>query len=169
MKYSGIIQELKRNRDVFHVLLKGIPKEEFLWKPQSDKWSLLEIICHLYDEEREDFRARTRHVLENSTDPLPSINPAEWVQERKYIQQDYTESLNKFLNEREQSVEWLQSLISPQWDNYFNHQKFGKMTAKMFLSNWLAHDYLHIRQIVKLKFDYLKQKTDETLAYAGSW
>ncbi len=43
------------------------------------------------------------------------------------------------------------------------------MTAKMFLSNWLAHDYLHIRQITKLKYDYLKQLTNEDLNYAGNW
>jgi hypothetical protein len=73
------------------------------------------------------------------------------------------------LAEREQSVKWLQSLTNPKWDNVHEHSKFGKMTAKMFLSNWLAHDYLHIRQITKLKYDYLKQLTNEDLDYAGNW
>jgi hypothetical protein len=43
------------------------------------------------------------------------------------------------------------------------------MTAMLFLSNWLAHDYLHIRQIIKLKFDYLEKMTGEGLSYAGDW
>jgi len=43
------------------------------------------------------------------------------------------------------------------------------MTASMFFSNWLAHDYLHIRQITRLKYDYLKQLTNEDLSYAGTW
>lgn len=169
MKHTAIIQELSRNRDVFKELLTGLTEEEYLWKPKPEKWCLLEIVCHLYDEEREDFRTRTRHVLENPMKPLSPIDPSGWVQERAYIRQNYANTLAKFVKERDQSVEWLQTLTSPKWDNAFKHPKFGQMTAKMFLSNWLAHDYLHIRQILKLKFGYLKQLTDETLTYAGEW
>ena len=169
MNYSTIIHELSKNRGVFKELLTGLTEEEYLWKSDPGKWCLLEIICHLYDEEREDFRARTSLVLEIPTKPLPPIDPAVWVQERAYIKQDYADKLEMFMEERRHSIEWLQSLQSPKWDNAYSHPKFGQMTAKMFLSNWLAHDYLHIRQILKLKFDYLKRLTDENLTYAGDW
>ncbi len=43
------------------------------------------------------------------------------------------------------------------------------MTAKMFLSNWLAHDYLHLRQILDLKFNYHKLLSGDSLTYAGKW
>lgn len=141
----------------------------YLWKPSPEKWCLLEIVCHLYDIEREDFRARTKHLMESTTAPLPSVDPQGWVETRSYIQQNYHDKLNDFLMEREQSIKWLQSLSNPKWENVYEHPKFGKMTAKMFLSNWLAHDYLHIRQITKLKYDYLKQLTNEDLNYAGNW
>lgn len=169
MNYSTIIHELTRNREVFKGLLFGLTDKEYLWKPLPEKWNSLEIICHLYDEEREDFRARTRHVLENPTELLPPINPQGWVEEREYSQQDFSETLAKFLKARQQSIEWLKSLQSPKWDNAYEHPKFGQMTAKMFLSNWLAHDYIHIRQILKLKFGYLKQQSGEGLTYAGNW
>ncbi len=169
MNYIKVIEELEKNRVIFKVLLSGLTKEEYLWRTSSEKWCLLEIVCHLYDEECEDFRARTKHVLETPTKPLPSIDPVGWVIERKYIQKDYINLLDNFLKEREESIKWIQSLSSPKWGNAYNHPKFGQMTAKMFLSNWLAHDYLHIRQILKLKFDYLQQLTDETLVYAGDW
>lgn len=169
MNYNEIINGLKENKNVFKTLLSELTEEKYLWKPNPDKWCLLEIVCHLYDEEREDFKARTRHVLETPTAPLPPIDPQRWVDERRYIKQNYTDKLNEFLAEREQSVKWLQSLTNPNWDNAYEHQKFGKMSAKMFLSNWLAHDYLHIRQIIKLKYDYLKQLNNEDLNYAGNW
>ena len=169
MDHNKIIQELHRNQNVFKSLLIGVEKEEYLWKSKPEKWCLLEIVCHLYDEEREDFRARVVHVLKNLELPLLPIDPVGWVQERKYIQQNYDEVLNNFLTERERSVTWLQSLTDPKWDNAYHHPKFGEMTAKMFLSNWLAHDYLHIRQIIKLKFNHLKQVSGEPLTYAGEW
>ena len=169
MDYNKIITELERNKDVFSKLLSGLPKAQYLWKANPEKWCLLEICCHLHDEEREDFRTRTKYVLENPHLPLPTFDPAKWVMDRAYIQQDFDRVLDNFLKEREKSVEWLQSLISPKWDNAFNHPKFGKMTAALFLTNWLAHDYLHMRQILNLKFDYLDQLTKEPLTYAGNW
>lgn len=169
MNHIEITQELERNQAAFKALLTGISKAETLWKPLPDKWCLLEIVCHLRDEEIEDFRARTRHVLETPSDPMPPINPSGWVQERSYITQDYSGVLARFINEREQSIQWLQSLSSPKWDNAYIHKTLGPMSANLFLNNWLAHDYLHIRQILNLKYAYLKQTTGETLEYAGGW
>lgn len=169
MTNSKIIIELQKNRNAFENLLKGLSKEEYLWKQAPDKWCLLEIVAHLYDEEREDFRARLNHVLENKSGPLPPADPVSWVHDRKYIQKSYSETLTDFLLERELSIKWLLSLSDPNWNNVHNHPKVGLITAKMFLVNWLAHDYLHIRQIVKLKFDYLASTTNERLDYAGTW
>ena len=169
MNHSAIIHQLTHNLEVFKSLLSEQSKEVYLWKPYPDKWCLLEIVCHLYDEEREDFRARVKHVLENPELPLPSIDPAGWVKERKYMEQDYEEKLDAFLKERKQSAGWLQSLDNPGWTNAYMHPKFGEMPAQLFLANWLAHDYLHFRQITGLKYQYLRAHSEESLDYAGAW
>ncbi len=167
--YTSIIRSLERNKKIFIALLIELPSEEYLWRQAPGKWSLLEILCHLRDEEVEDFRTRVRYVLEDPSQTLPPIDPVGWVQERKYIEQNYRTVLNSFIDERERSVNWLRSLTEPKWDNSFLHPKFGPMSAKLFLSNWLAHDLLHIRQINKLRFDYLKHISTEDLSYAGNW
>jgi len=169
MNYSSIFQELQRNRQAFLDLLSGMTKEEYLWKPEPAKWCLLEIICHLYDEEREDFRARLKQVLETPELPFPPIDPQKWVLERNYIEQDFETMLNKFSEERKQSVSWLKSLTSPKWKNAYIHPKFGAISGNLLLSNWLEHDYLHCRQILTLKHLYLKHHSGENLAYAGNW
>jgi DinB family protein len=169
MSPDRIIEELAKNKVIFKELLTGLGKEEYLWRQDPKKWCALEIICHLYDEEREDFRARTKHVLKNPELGLKPFDQLAWIEDRKYIEQNYTETLSKFLKEREQSVVWLKSLKTPDWNRAINHPKFGEMSAKTFLVNWLAHDYLHIKQILKLKFDYLQIKTGKSLDYAGNW
>ncbi len=169
MNHLKIIRELARNRDVFKHLLSGLDEEEYLWKPDPDKWCLLEIICHLHDEEKEDFRTRTKIVLESPEGPLPRIDPVGWVLERNYIGQDFKNMLSNFLRERDESLSWLRSLTSPNWDNAYQHPKFGAMSAKLYLSNWLAHDYMHIRQINRTKYSYLQQWTGEAMTYAGNW
>jgi len=169
MQANQIIQQLDKNAATFTELLDNVSKEQYLWKPSPDKWCLLESICHLYDEEREDFRYRVQHVLEQPTVPLPSIDPEGWVIQRDYIRQDYYEKLAAFLAERSQSIEWLQRLENPSWENTYHHNHFGPMSAKYFLTNWLAHDYLHFRQITRLKYQYLQHYADHSLEYAGSW
>jgi len=169
MKPQHIIQELSKNTAIFKGLFKDIEKSAYLWKSCPTKWCLLEIICHLYDEEREDFRTRTKQVLENPELSLPPFDPVKWVKERNYIEQNYNEMLDKFINERQQSIDWLQSLKNPQWNNTHQHPKLGALSANMFLANWLAHDYLHIRQINNLKYNYLMQFSGESLVYAGNW
>ncbi len=170
MDHQSIIDQLSFSGRTFEALLRANSKEEIEWRPAENKWCLLEIACHLYDEEREDFRARLKHVLEIPSEKLPSIDPVGWVASRNYMEQNFEEVVKKFLNERTQSVEWLNSLESPNWKNAFNHHKFGPMSAEMFLANWLAHDYLHIRQIVRTRYQYLKATASEvTLAYAGDW
>ncbi|MDB5014508.1 MAG: DinB family protein [Daejeonella sp.] len=167
MNHHTVIQELSSNRGTFKTLLQGLNPEQFLWKTTPEKWCLLEIVCHLNDEETEDFRARTKHALDNIQAELSPIDPQGWVLQRNYMQQSYTQVLNRFLYKRVESVGWLSSLENPEWKNTVNHHEVGVMTAEMFLANWLAHDYLHIRQILKLKYDYLNQSLDGTLAYAG--
>lgn len=167
--HQAIIKELERNRGVFYHLLSNKSPEEYLWRPAPDKWNLLEITCHLYDEEREDFRARLQHVLETPTSPMPPINPVTWVVERDYAGQDFDTMVSKFLEERENSLAWLSSLVSAPWENVYQHPTLGPLTAKKFLSNWLAHDYLHVRQINRYNYGYLQQQVMEDLSYAGEW
>ncbi len=162
-----IIEDLRRNRTIFSNLLTGIPKPEHSWKPASDKWCLLEVVCHLFDEEQMDFKFRMKHVLEHPGKELPKMDPLSWVKDHDYMGQDYESMLEKFLRERDASLEWLGKLGEVDWNSSWTHPKYGPLKAKMFFANWLAHDYLHIRQIMKIKHQYLQHITGEELKYAG--
>jgi len=167
MDINPVISELEKNKIIFKSLFENLPADFYLWREAGDKWNLLEILCHLYDEERDDFRTRVKGTLENPTVPLPPIEPGKWVTSRKYSEQNYNEKLNDFLSERDSSIDYLKHLQNPQWDNEYIHPKFGGMRAKMFLYNWLAHDYLHIRQIIRVKYNYFRNVSGEGFDYAG--
>ncbi len=169
MNLSIITTALERNGKVFESLLSGIDKETYMWKPSADKWCLLEIVCHLYDEEREDFRARVKHVLETPEKSFPPFDPISMVKTRNYIKQNYHEMVTNFLSERTFSVDWLGSLTAPKWENASTNPRLGPMSGWLLLNNWLAHDYLHFRQITRLKYQFLQSQSGEDLSYAGVW
>lgn len=169
MKADMIIQQLEANRLVFQSLLTGREADEYNFKPDPQSWSILEILCHLLDEEREDFRTRVRNTLTTPLKQPPPIDPVGWVMSRNYAKQLYTERLESFMTERRSSVKWLKSLDNPSWNNSFKHPVAGAMTAYSLLANWLAHDYHHIRQINRRLYEYLKEKSKANLGYAGEW
>ena len=169
MKTGTIIQQLEANRLVFQSLLTGKEPEEYNFKPDAQSWSLLEIVCHLLDEEREDFKTRVKNTLISPLKQPPSIDPVGWVTSRNYAKQVYNERLEAFLTERKLSVKWLKTLGDASWNNSFVHPVAGEMTAFSLLANWLAHDYHHIRQINRRMYEYLKKKSNANLSYAGDW
>lgn len=168
MDHHFIIRSLASNKKVFHDLLTNKSKSEYLWKPHAEKWCLLEIVCHLFDEEREDFRTRVKHTLESPNTLLPPIDTVGWVTSREYMEQDYEQMVAEFLNERTASVNWLNALLKPNWTNSYKHAELGSLSAEHFLANWLAHDLLHFRQIIKLQFQFLQSNTHIDLTYAGN-
>src|SRR6185369_6640354 len=103
MNLQYFIQRFSNNRGVFESLLRDVGLEQARWKPTADKWSMLEVVNHLYDEEREDFRQRLQLTLKNPEQAWPAINPRGWVVERSYNERELGKSLQDFLAERENS------------------------------------------------------------------
>ena len=162
-----IITQLKKNKTVFAGLLIDLSIKECIWKYNPKKWCLLEVICHLVDEEIEDFRTRVKTTLETPCVLPPPIDSVGWVKQRNYIDQNFQRKVKEFLTERTKSIAWLLTLENPKWNNSYHHQKSGTLSAHLFLSNWLAHDYLHIRQILNIKFEYLKHISGQKKNHAG--
>ncbi|WP_187388285.1 DinB family protein [Seonamhaeicola marinus] len=164
-----IIVKLQQNQSVFKAILEGVTEQQYLWRPQPDKWNLLEIVCHLLDEEILDFKYRTKHTLEHPNTQAPGIDPEGWVLKHDYASKDYNTTLERFLEERTTSIAWLRTLEHANWENVYQHPQLGPITAKEFLNNWLAHDYLHLRQINRYHYLYFKANSDTSIDYAGNW
>ncbi|MGW9685623.1 DinB family protein [Flagellimonas sp. 2504JD1-5] len=169
MDVSKVINQLEQNRKVFYDMLSGLPSDFVTWKPNPKGWCALEIVCHLIDEEKQDFRTRVQHALENPKKPLVPIDPPRWAITNNYLGQDFASKLDEFCVERKKSIHWLRNLKGPDWENKVNHPELGQITALSFLNNWLAHDYHHLRQINNLKYYYHKENSGDPLTYAGKW
>jgi len=169
MNLDYFIERFSNNCGVIESLLRDVSADQVRWKPSPDKWSMLEVINHLYDEEREDFRQRLELTLANPTQSWPPIDPRGWVVNRGYNVRELDKSLNNFLAERENSLTWLQQLSSPNWENS-NDGPNGHLAAGDLLASWLAHDFLHIRQLTRLHWQYVGANAQPyQTTYAGPW
>jgi len=170
MDLSYCSTRLRRSAAAIVALAEGVTPEQARWKPTSEEWSLLEVICHLHDEEREDFRHRLDLTLHHPEADWSPINPAGWVTERAYNQRDLQAMATAFMQERDRSLTWLEGLSHPDWSAARTHPVAGKMTASDVLGAWVAHDHLHLRQLNELHWQWLATQVDAlSLEYAGGW
>ena len=119
MEFKTLYQELVNSTEMIRALLAGIKQEESQIKPDPESWSMLEVVCHLFDEEREDFREHLDFILHRQHEEWHGIDPQGWVAERKYNQQNFSEMQEKFFAERRTSLEWLKDLSEADWETTY--------------------------------------------------
>lgn len=169
MKHLAIARQLGQNGETIRCIVEGISFDQARWKPTAQDWSILEVINHLYDEEREDFRTRLDYALHRPGEEAPPIDPVGWVTARSYNQRELAASVQNFLAERQRSIAWLEGLTAPAWEKSFKRPQF-ELKAGDLLSSWLAHDFLHLRQLVELHYAWIKANSAPyVLDYAGDW
>ena len=169
MNLDHFTAQMTNNAESIRSMIEGISDEQAGWKPDPDSWSILEVINHLYDEEKEDFRVRLDIILHQPDQPWPPIDPAGWVVERQYNQRELQESVDNYLRERQASLGWLNQLDSPDWEAAYE-APFGEIKAGDMFTSWVAHDLLHIRQLVELHWAYLMNLSKPYRSdYAGNW
>lgn len=165
-----IIRQLTGNAEAMRALVQTISDEQAQWKPNPETWSMKEVMEHVYNEERIDFR---KHLKEMLSDP-----PQLWGEFRheEYVSvEDCCQALEGFLTEREASIAWLKALKSPDWDTA-SQAPFGPagdvlvFSAGDVLASWVAHDFLHMRQMIELLYAWNeKQVSPYSVQYAGGW
>lgn len=151
-------------------MVSGMSDEQWRWKPGADDWSMLEVVAHLADEERHDFRTRLDILLHRPDDEMPPIDPQGWVTSRGYNGRDPGEVLADFLIERERSLTWLRGLADPDWQRSVVSPSGRPFHAGDMAVSWAAHDLLHLRQLVELHWAWnARHAKPFDVTYAGDW
>lgn len=170
MDASVIIPRFAALLPAVDALIDGISDADARWQPPSGAWSIVEIVCHLADEEVKDFGARLRATLEDPTRPWVPIDPEGWARDRGYRDRSLHTERNRLRAARGETVRWLATLAGVDWSVVHHHPTLGPMSAGDLLASWAAHDLLHIRQITKRRYELVtRDAAPFAPAYAGTW
>jgi hypothetical protein len=164
-----IIRQMTANAQAIRALLENISTEQAAWKPDPQTWSMNQVMEHVYNEERIDFRQHIREMFKNPPMEWGTLKEASWLQVV-----DCQQSLEGFLKEREASIGWLQSLDKPDWEvsstAQFGPSEVLTLSAADVLVSWVAHDHLHLRQMNELLYAWNEhQAAPHSVQYAGGW
>lgn len=139
-------RELARLPDVLQSLLGGLDADAWRVRPVPAEWSAVEIVCHLRDEDLEDFGARVRVVLE-AGERFSPIDPERWALERRYAEEDPATAMTALRAARAASLALLSSATPDRIARAVEQPRLGRMSGADLVAAWVAHDRLHLAQL----------------------
>jgi len=167
---ANVAARLEAGARALDALVGNVDPELARFRTFPGKWSIVEIVGHLYDEEKLDFRVRIDFMLHRPGERWPAIDPEGRVREENYQDRALDVVLAAFMEERRHSLVWLAGLRDADWSSAHRHDTLGEFTAASMLAAWAAHDLLHLRQIECVLHAHLAGLTrPNRLDYAGTW
>jgi hypothetical protein len=147
---STLLSETRRELARFPTLLDGLVADlspaRWRARPAPDEWAPVEILCHLRDEEAEDFGARVRVILEGGA-RFTAIDPEGWATARRYHDADPAIALAAFRALRAANLALLAG-AAPERLAVSGESPSGlRLSGLDLLVAWVTHDGLHLRQL----------------------
>ena len=137
---------LARLPDLLHGMVDDLDAAAARVRPVAYEWSPVEILCHLRDEEREDFGMRLRAILDGRKEFAP-IDPEGWVAARGYGQASLKQVLTEICDARGATLEFLATVAPERLRASVAHRRLGTLSGLDLLVAWVAHDRLHLAQL----------------------
>ena len=132
--------------------LKGVPKKLLLWTPGPGKWSILEIVAHMRDMERDAYLARYRRILAEETPTLPDIDGDICAIRDDYRNLRLPDLLRDWLKLRKECLKLLKSVKGARWERVGTHETAGPLTMDALLRRQaVGNDEAHLAQIDGIK------------------
>jgi uncharacterized damage-inducible protein DinB len=130
-------------------LIAGISDETLRHRPAPRKWSVLEILAHLAEDELTT-SWRYRQMIELPGVTLMGFNQDLWAQLSDYASWSPQDALEMFRLLRESNLRLLSRLTPEQWNSPGHHSERGPISVRDLVSHMAAHDHNHILQIERI-------------------
>lgn len=130
-------------------LIEGISAQKLRRRPARDKWSIVEILAHLAEDE---FASswRYRQMIEHDGVTLFAFDQELWAGLSNYATWNAHEALELFRLLRAANLRMLRALSPEHWEHSGSHVERGTLTVRDLARHMAAHDINHTKQIEAL-------------------
>ena len=130
-------------------LIDGISSGQLTRRPGADRWSIVEILAHLAEDELTS-TWRYRQMIEHNGAALEGFDQDLWARLGNYRAWNPREALELFRLLREANLRMLTALSPYEWNCFGIHAERGKLTVRDLARHMAAHDTNHVIQIERL-------------------
>lgn len=132
--------------------LKGVPRKLQLWSPGPGKWSIIEIVAHMSDMEREAYLLRYRRILSEDNPSLPDLDGDALAILKDYRSLKLPALLRDWLKARRECLRLLKSVKGQRWERTGTHETAGLLSMDTLLRRHaMGNDEAHLGQIEDIK------------------
>jgi uncharacterized damage-inducible protein DinB len=132
--------------------LKGVSKKLLLWTPGPGKWSILEIVAHMRDMERDAYLGRYRRILAEENPALPDLDGDVIALRSDYRSMKLPEIVRDWTKLRKECLKLLKSVKGARWERMGTHETAGPLSMEDFLRRQaMGNDEAHLAQIEGIK------------------
>jgi len=139
------ISLLEKTPVLLETLLRDVPETILDWKPAPDRWSITEVLAHIFEIEQLYAERAKRIVVDNNPPLTRSVEPDSMG--RRPTASRY---LRDFLAARRAHLYFWHSLPSSAGARTGVHHELGSVTLLQLLNELANHDLGHLRQIAEL-------------------
>jgi uncharacterized damage-inducible protein DinB len=142
-----LLEVYGHNLTTLRTLIRDLPEDIIKLQGEgAERWSILEIICHLRDTEQRAFD-RIRQMTAEDRPFLAGYDPDTVARESDYQSQSLDDALDAFERLRREQIAFLQGLTDEQWGRTAEHEEVGEITVQSLTAHMAAHDCVHMAQI----------------------
>jgi hypothetical protein len=127
-------------------LLRDVPAQRLCRRPAPGKWSIVEIVSHLAEDELTS-SWRYRQMIENPGVALAGFDQDLWAQLGDYPAWPVTDAFQMYRLLREANLRMLLQLRPEQWECFGIHAERGRITVRDLARHMAAHDRNHLDQV----------------------
>jgi hypothetical protein len=144
-----LIDALRATPTILEALLHGCTQEQAQAAHGGDEdWSVVEIICHLRDNE--ECALERMRLMRDEADPfIAAYDQEQWARDRNYAADDLREALAAFVQLRTRHVAELAALTLAEWERAGQHQERGRITIGDQTLRIVCHDAIHAAQLAR--------------------
>ncbi len=137
----------------FSRAVAGLTPARMRKRPARGKWSIIEILGHLYDTEIV-YGYRYRLSLSQPGSPLQGYDQATWVDQLRHRRGNAKRLLERIRVSREGTLEMLRLVPRANWKRYGMHSERGKESVRRTMELIAGHDVNHLGQIKAIRRKY---------------
>jgi hypothetical protein len=130
-------------------MIDGCTAEQIGRRPAPDKWSIVEILAHMAEDELAS-SWRYRQIVEHDGVTLQGFDQDLWARLGTYAAWKASEALELFRLLREGNLRMLKTLSPEQWEHSGHHVERGRLTVRELVRHMAAHDINHVKQMSNL-------------------
>jgi hypothetical protein len=139
--HLALVERLARQAEDVRRLTSGLDDAQLATRTIPEKWSLLELVCHMR-RVQQVFEGRLQVMLAEDEPALPAYSPDNDVEFERMAARPASEVRAEFLRERDRFNARLLKLSPAEWHRRGRHPAYPQYDVH-FLVEYLAHHEAH--------------------------